>query len=79
MPTIVIASAKGGSGKSTTAALLAMMLAEHGASVTVIDADPNRPLSNWARHAGTLESLTVLSDVSEGTITDTIEDAAAKT
>jgi chromosome partitioning protein len=79
MPTIVIASSKGGSGKSTSAALLASAIAEHGASVTVIDADINRPLSNWARHAGMPETLTVLSDVNEGTIIDTIEEAAGKT
>ena len=79
MPTIVIASSKGGSGKSTTSALLASTLAEHGATVTAIDADINRPLSNWARHADITDTLTVLSGVNESTITDTIEEAAAKT
>ena len=79
MPTIVIASSKGGSGKSTTSALLASTLAEHGATVTAIDADINRPLSNWARHADIMDTLTVLSGVNESTITDTIEEAAAKT
>src|SRR5215831_3074818 len=57
MPTIAITSSKGGSGKSTTAALLAMTLAEHGATVTVIDADPNRPIAKWAQHAGTILKL----------------------
>ena len=79
MPTIVIASSKGGSGKSTSAALLATTLAEHGASVTAIDADINRPLSNWAKHAGMTKMLTVISDVNEGTIIDTIEEAGGKT
>jgi chromosome partitioning protein len=79
MPTIVIASSKGGSGKSTSAILLATALAEHGATVTVIDADINRPLSSWAKHAKLADALTVLSDVSETTIIDTIEDAAART
>jgi chromosome partitioning protein len=79
MPTIVIASSKGGSGKSTTAALLASALAEHGATVTVIDADANRPLSSWARHAAMPESLTVLGGVNESTIIDTIEEASGKT
>jgi chromosome partitioning protein len=78
MPTIVIASSKGGSGKSTTAALLAMTLAEHGATVTVIDADPNRPLSKWAKHAGKPDSLTVLSEDTESAIIDTIEESARK-
>jgi chromosome partitioning protein len=78
MPTIVIASSKGGSGKSTTAALLASALVEHGASVTVIDADPNHPLSSWAKSVGKHPLLTVKSDVKEETITDTIEEEAAK-
>ena len=77
MPTIVIASSKGGSGKSTSAILLATALAEHGATVTVIDADINRPLSSWAKYAETPDTLTVLSDVQETTIIDTIEAAAA--
>ena len=77
MPTLVIASSKGGSGKSTSAILLATALAEHGATVTVIDADVNRPLSSWAKHAKLPDALTVLSDVNETTIIDTIEDAAA--
>jgi chromosome partitioning protein len=79
MPTIVIANSKGGSGKSTTAALLASTLAEHGATVTAIDADINRPLSSWARHAAIADKLTVLSGVNESTIIDAIEEAAEKT
>jgi len=78
MPTIAIASSKGGSGKSTTAALLAMTLAEHGATVTVIDADPNRPIAKWAQHAGKPDSLTVLSEVTESTIIDTIEESGRR-
>jgi Mrp family chromosome partitioning ATPase len=45
MPVIVFASPKGGVGKSTSAVLLATELAQSGAAVTVIDADPNRPVS----------------------------------
>ena len=40
MPTIALASPKGGAGKSTSAALLGSDLAERGATVTIIDADP---------------------------------------
>ena len=78
MPTIVIASSKGGSGKSTSATLLASALAEHGATVTVIDADFNRPISDWAKHSGKPDELTVLTDINEDTIIDTIEEAASK-
>lgn len=79
MPTIVFASPKGGAGKSTSAILLATELALKNASVTVIDADPNKPLSQWAGREGRPENLTVLADVSEKTIIDDIEAAAAKT
>jgi chromosome partitioning protein len=45
----------------------------------VIDADPNRPLTRWAKQSGKPENLTVLSDVSEETLIDTVESAARKT
>jgi chromosome partitioning protein len=44
MPTIVFASPKGGAGKSTAAVLLGTELAAKGGDVTIIDADPNRPV-----------------------------------
>lgn len=79
MPTIVFASPKGGVGKSTAAVLLATELAGFGAGVTMIDADPNKPLSHWAKRAGRPENLAVVSEVSEESIIDTIETAATKT
>jgi chromosome partitioning protein len=79
MPTIVFASPKGGAGKSTGANLLATALAHRGASVTIIDADPNRPLAKWARRAGKPASLTVVEQTSEISIIDSIEEAARTT
>ena len=70
MPTIVFASPKGGAGKSTSAVLLATELAARGASVTVIDADPNKPVSRWAKRPGKPDNLTVLADVTEDSIID---------
>ena len=78
MPTIVFASPKGGAGKSTSAVVLASELALRGAQVVVIDADPNRPVSQWAKRPGKPETLAVLSDVTEATIIDEIEAAAAR-
>jgi chromosome partitioning protein len=78
MPTIVFASPKGGVGKSTSAVLLACELAASGQPITMIDADPNRPVSEWAQRPGRPPSLTVIDGVTEDTIMDTIE-AAAKT
>jgi chromosome partitioning protein len=78
MPTIIFASPKGGAGKSTSAVLLATVLAERGATVTIIDADPNKPVSQWAKRPGKPESLTVLADVTEDSIIDVIEAAATR-
>ena len=47
MPVVCAANPKGGAGKSTTILALATTLAEQGASVTIIDADPNKPISDW--------------------------------
>lgn len=79
MPTVVFATPKGGSGKSTSAVLLATELAASGATVTIIDADPNRPVARWGQLPGCPASLTVLSDISERTIVRTIEEQSAKT
>ena len=78
MPTIVFASPKGGAGKSTAAVLLASELAERGASVTFIDADPNKPVSRWGSRPGKPATLTILTDITEDTIIDTIERAATE-
>jgi chromosome partitioning protein len=79
MPTIVFASPKGGVGKSTAAVLLASEIAVHGGTVAMIDADPNKPLSQWASLPGKPENLIVIDDVAEDSIIDVIEAAALKT
>ena len=79
MPTIVFASSKGGAGKSTSAVILATELAGQGASVTIIDADPNRPVSRWSGRPGRPTSLAVVADVTEDTILDQIDQACRQT
>ena len=79
MPTIAFASSKGGAGKSTAAVLLATELAGRDASVTIIDADPNQPVSRWSRKPGRPDKLTVISSVTEETLIDAIDAAARKT
>ena len=49
MQVIVFASSKGGVGKTTSALTLASVLTRHGASTTLIDADPNAPLVLWSQ------------------------------
>lgn len=78
MPTVVFASPKGGAGKSTSAVVLAAELARTGASTVVIDADPNRPLSKWARLDGRPANLAVVADATEATVIDQIEAWAAR-
>lgn len=79
MPTISFASSKGGAGKSTSAVLLSTELAARGASITVIDADPNQPVTRWSRKPGRPDKLTVVSNVTEETLIDAIDTAARKT
>lgn len=77
MAIISFASPKGGVGKSTSALLLASGLATAGASVTVIDGDPNRTIHRWAESAGD-PGFTTIELPSDDAIIDEIEDAAAK-
>jgi chromosome partitioning protein len=79
MPTIAFASSKGGAGKSTSAVLLSTELATRGAAVTIIDADPNQPVTRWSRKPGKPDRLTVVSGVTEETLIDAIDEAARKT
>lgn len=77
MPTIVFVSPKGGAGKTTAALLLASQLAS-SYDVTLIDADPNRPIKAWASGGNSPKRLTVVSDVDEDNIIERIEEAAQK-
>lgn len=72
MPVIVIASPKGGAGKSTTAVLLGTELAYAGANVTFLDCDPNGSLSLWAERAPLPDRIQLLSGVGEAEIIKTI-------
>lgn len=73
MPTIVIASPKGGAGKSTVAVILGTELAHAGADVVMIDCDPNGSLSLWADRATLPERITVLTGVGKSEIVKIIK------
>ncbi|WP_342154669.1 ParA family protein [Methylorubrum sp. SB2] len=75
MPVIAFANPKGGAGKTTTALLLATELAARGAAVTVIDADPERWISQWAKLPGKPDGITIVADVTEESVVDAIEEA----
>lgn len=78
MPTIAFVSPKGGVGKTTAAVLLATEIAQKGKAVTLIDADPNKPISAWSRQPGVPDNLAVISEVDEESIIDEIERAEAE-
>lgn len=77
MPVISFANSKGGSGKTTSALVIACELAE-AADVILIDADPRRPLIGWSQLSKPPAGLRVVSSGGEKTIQDEIEDAAAE-
>lgn len=78
MPVIAFANPKGGAGKTTAALLLASTLTSRGARVALIDADPERWITQWARLGKQPDSLEVISEVTEDSILDQIEAASAR-
>ncbi len=76
MPVIVVANPKGGAGKSTATLVIAQTLAQLGASVTILDADPNRPIVEWRGGSSEL-SLDVIGDVTESSIIRVIREHRA--
>lgn len=77
MPVICAANPKGGAGKSTTILAIATALAQQGGTVTIIDADPNKPITDWRKGLSKLP-LKVISDATEANIRDLINTAAAE-
>ena len=75
MPTIVYASSKGGSGKTTAAIILASELARQEISFTLIDADPNKHLYSWANAVGCKN----VKEANQSNILDVIEEAEVNT
>ena len=68
-PVIAFASPKGGVGKTTaTLTLAGELIQQLQRPVTIIDADPNRPIRDWAEGGNAPLRLTVVSDVEEDTI-----------
>jgi len=83
MPVIVLASSKGGAGKTTASVILACELARQGLSksigISLIDADPNQHTAAWAQLKGKPENITLVTNVTESNIIDAIEEAQTKT
>lgn len=79
MPIIAFANPKGGAGKTTAALLLASELASRNAEVIIIDADPERWISQWAALPGKPKNIEIFGEVTEDGIVDNIEDASGRT
>ena len=75
MPVIVVASPKGGAGKTTCAVLLGTEFARRGIDVRLADCDPNACLTIWANKAKLPKGIHLLEDVKEDTIVRQVRDA----
>ena len=74
MPVVVLASPKGGCGKSTTAVILGTELAAAGGTVVLLDCDPNQSLTRWSEKENKPDgNITVLSHITEKNIIEEIE------
>lgn len=73
MPIIAISNPKGGVGKSTVTLLMATYLAEQGASVCVLDADPNQPIYDWKTRGNSTTAMDVVGGVKESTLMDVLD------
>lgn len=63
MAVISVANAKGGSGKTTAAVLLATELVQRGARTALLDCDDLKLAASWARAAGLGDGLTLTDNV----------------
>ena len=77
MAVIAVVNPKGGATKSTTVLIAAQTLAVMGASVGIVDADPNRPMVEWRAGKSNLE-LDVIGDATESSIIRTIRELRGK-
>jgi len=81
MFTITFANPKGGSGKTTSAMLLAEQIRHAGASVAILDCDPNQNIVQWAKQRegqGRAVPFTIRPVPSENDFLDTVEGIRGK-
>jgi chromosome partitioning protein len=80
MPIVPMVNPKGGVGKTTLTLVLAGEIANRGASVTIIDADPNQPFKIWKKRtdaAGVMPAnLSIMSGVTEENLIDAVDEAS---
>lgn len=79
MPVISFANAKGGAGKTTAALLLATELAHQGHRVTLIDADPQRWISQWHEMSGNVRNISIVTEVTVASLQCHLREMASHT
>ena len=77
MPVVVAANTKGGSGKSTSSLVLGTTLARMGATVRMIDADPQRTLMSWSSGQSKYREL-VMAPKPGADLSDLIDEVSAE-
>ena len=80
MPIISFANPKGGTGKSTSALILALELAHRGGKVALVDCDPNQVTAGWAqarKEIGLDIPFKAIANPSEDKIIDVLDELAA--
>jgi len=73
---LVAATSKGGAGKSTTIACLALYWHTVGRKVALVDSDPNQTLSRWHSKGGALSQLVLRTQLDEHAMIPTISELA---
>src|SRR5215210_9151489 len=72
MPVVAVINSKGGVGKTAASLLIGTVLAEQGAAVSIIDADPNRHLVAW-RTGPSKSPIKIIGDIEDGRLVSTID------
>ncbi|NFV80662.1 ParA family protein [Magnetospirillum aberrantis] len=75
---VVAATGKGGAGKTTSVACLAVYWARRGLKVCLIDADPNQTLARWHARGDVLREIPLTAEYDADALLPAIEDYAAR-
>ena len=73
MPVIAVSNPKGGAGKSTATLLLSTYLAQQGATVCVLDADPNQPILDWKTNGRSTTAVQVIGGIRESNLMEILD------
>src|SRR5260221_2449447 len=74
---LVAATGKGGAGKSTTVACLAIYWHKAGKRVALVDSDRNKPLTRWNAKRSALAEIALRTQLDEHAIIPTIAEMAS--